>query len=162
MAEDFKMVWHDPAVLQTFGKDWSEQAGRIATANLNQGTEMARWLIASLLIINSGGLLAVINNAPHITAAACAATCFVLGLLGALLNGWLLQYGAMKGFEAGEGAFRYWANAAISGIQDEEFERKVWASERMSLWLGRASPYAGWAAIAAFVAGVVVIARSYI
>jgi hypothetical protein len=48
---------------------------------------LARWMLASLLLVNGGALLAIINSADKIPSAAAGAPYFVAGVVSALLCG---------------------------------------------------------------------------
>jgi membrane-bound ClpP family serine protease len=116
---------------------------------------MARWLIASLLAINSGGLFFVGGlKFPLGCLGILGASAFIFGILTAMLNAYLIQVLAMKSIAPLEAAISYWT--IIVDPKHESPDRLAELSKQRddaAKW-SNSAPIAGWVSVLAFLAGV--------
>jgi hypothetical protein len=162
MAKDFEMKWQDVTVLRAYSRVWTEWRRGDGNAAKSQAAEVARWLIASLLILNSGGALAVFNEAEHLSRSSWPAALFVLGILMALLNGLLLRWSSIQFWHSNEYAARYWTTVSIGEKQVESDERRMWDMGKKAQLTDSLAPWAGWASTLLFAGGVIAVACGYL
>lgn len=111
----------------------------------DQAATQARWLNASLLAINSAGILTVLqtsaashgDSALFAFAAGVAAT-----LLSGLVRGDALRLESPQEVRTGR---RYWTEVALSGERDAERETAISAEIDRATWRDYAAPGLGWA-----------------
>ena len=144
-----------------YAKVEQQVASDFAAQVQNQAAEMAKWLIASLLILNGGGALAVLHAAGHIGCPRIAASLFICGIALALLNGWLLQVDGGNMGTAFRELARYYAHASASEKRDEAKESMLWQNVKTSGSMGRKPAHAGWASAILFLVGATILLASY-
>ena len=154
----------DPAHRRAFEKLVDRKIATLLeskTSAIDEQAAMARWLIASLLAINSGGLVylanAKINTNFHYVA---AATAFIAGILFAMLNAYLIQVIAMRMIAPLDDTISYWT--IISDPSHEDADRltelsKQYQQAQQYSWT---APVAGWLSALAFVVGVLLTGYS--
>ena len=117
-----------------------------------------KWLMASMLAINAGGLLKVgelesVSPAHQLT----AAVAFLIGILAALAIAWLGQIAGRKMIEPLAQAIAFWTMTSATGEFDEEEHNQVIANIQKSLKFGTRSRWAGWLSVLAFTTGIVAV-----
>ena len=125
------------------------------TSAIDEQAAMARWLIASLLAINSGGLIYLANAKINMNYyCAVAAVAFIAGILFAMLNAYLIQVIAMRMIAPLDDTISYWT--IISDPRHEDADRLTELSEQYQRAgkYGWTAPVAGWLSVLAFVVGV--------
>jgi hypothetical protein len=100
-----------------------------------------RWLLASFLALNSGGLFGVAQVDETKPWVAIAALCFWVGIAATLGNAWYSQIQTRKFIQAQEKLERFWMMVASNGLIDEmegdrlEKERNTVSGE-WGRWIG--------------------------
>ncbi|MFM5931728.1 MAG: hypothetical protein ACKOPQ_12545 [Novosphingobium sp.] len=126
--------------------------------NLEQHSSTFKWLMASLLAINSGGAIAVLNSeAVEMATKIRAGATFSAGIFFALLVGVISQRAAMKGLPPINHLIGYWLSVVHDGVRDEKIETELARNFSKSIrlaWLGQAI---GWMSGFSFFAGLVLI-----
>ena len=139
-------------------------AGRLeahaASAN-DQLVKTSNWLNASLLAVNGGGAIAVLNGAEHIGGRGAAGAVFVVGIVFALLSASMIQAVIAKQQGPLEIWIGYWRGVEYSGVRDDESEVKLAAP--ITIWEKRAwiAPALGWVSGALFVVGAIIAGATY-
>lgn len=149
----------DPAYARAFEKLIDRKIAALLEAKRSSTDEqahMARWLIATLLAINSGGLVFLASAKPTVAfSAVVALSAFVLGLAFAMLNAYLIQIFAMRAIGPIEETISYWT--IISKPDHENPERLAELKQRNmdAQKLSWTAPLAGWISMVALIIGVV-------
>jgi hypothetical protein len=122
-------------------------------------TTSARWVQTSLLLVNGGAAVAVLQSealTPHARGLAGAA--FVIGMMFSLLS-------AYTGIQLGQDAPRrfsyiagYWLGITIDLLRSEEVERDWAEYGRNRVRLSRLSTIPGWLSLIAFIVGCLTVA----
>ena len=114
-----------------------------------------RWLLASLLAVNGG---AILFTKEHLDSAAglFAGAIFVLGIMFALVTGWLGQRanGALVAPLREMSAF--WISTVESGDFDKKLYEEIAQKEKVALKTASRTQVCGWISAIAFLVGVVV------
>ena len=149
----------DPVFARAFERQVERNLETLLQAKkavIEEQSAMSRWLIASLLAINSGGLFFVGSlKFPLSCVGVLSASAFILGVLAAMLNAYLIQVFAMRALAPLESAISYWT--VIVAPRQENPERLTELSNQRAdavRWAYTA-PIAGWVSVLAFVVGVV-------
>lgn len=148
----------DPAHARAFEKLIDRKIATLLEAKRSSTDEqahMARWLIATLLAINSGGLVFLASAKPTIACnAIIALIAFVLGLAFAMLNAYLVQIFAMRAIGPIEETISYWT--IISKPEHENADRLTELRQAIinAHKLSWTAPFAGWISMIAFIVGV--------
>lgn len=119
---------------------------------------MARWLIASLLAVNSGGLFFVAGHKfPLGSWGLLGASAFIFGILMAMLNAYLIQVLAMKAIAPLDAAIAYWT-IIVDPIQENLDHLNELSKQRhdAAKW-SNSAPIAGWISVSAFLIGVIAV-----
>lgn len=106
-----------------------------------------RWLLASLLVLNSGGLFGILDKRFDEAYLLASAIAFWAGIALALLTGWLGQVQTRRFVKANAQIEEQWAIAASTGFIDAE---KVQTLESEQKSIGTTAPR--WVGVASFVA----------
>jgi hypothetical protein len=114
-----------------------------------------RWLMASLLAINSGGLfllkdMAIADPAWQIS----AAICFYLGIVAALAVAWFGQRSNRRSIQAAVNVESFWAVVSSTGRLDQEAHSELIQSISTAAKPGF-SRHAGWLSLLFFTGGLV-------
>lgn len=121
----------------------------------DQVAVQARWLNASLLAVNSGGIIATLQADTNETFALVA---FIVGVGATLIGGAALQefYRSEipRQLRSGE---RYWREVSLSGMRDEEKEKEISTEMGRGSWLAYAAPGLGYFSGIAWLAGVLAL-----
>ncbi|MBO6766989.1 MAG: hypothetical protein JJ901_01640 [Erythrobacter sp.] len=121
----------------------------------------ARWIMASVLAINSGGLIAALGAAQSLDARmGFSIAAFYLGVLTAMTMGWMAITNNQRSFPYHSRWAGVWQLAAVNGELDEE-EMKA-AHAAMIKFSGSLFPYQrlGWVSFALFSVGLVFFSLS--
>lgn len=125
---------------------------------LEEHSASFKWLMASMLAINSCGLIKVSDlnslQAMHQLAASIA---FLVGILAALAIAWLGQIASRRMIEPLALAIAFWTITSATGEFDEEEHSEIIAKIQASVKSGNRSRWAGWLSTIAFSAGVILI-----
>lgn len=119
----------------------------------DQAATQARWLNASLLAINSAGILTTLQmNLPAHGDSALFAFAAGVGatLLSGLVRGDALRLESPREVRAGR---RYWTEVALTGERDIERETAISIEIDTTTWRDHAAPGLGWASGIAWGAG---------
>lgn len=152
-----KMDEEDREVLRLAAQLEVQQALAMRDRILTEVAASARWLQASLLVVNGGAAVAVLNSdsvSPHTQLWSCAF--FVLGILLSLLTAnagiWVARDTPKKLTEF----MGYWMGVTVDLLRSEEIERdwQIYAIEiaRRSAWPRRL----GYSSVGAFVIGCMI------
>lgn len=129
---------------------------------LEQFGSMGKWLMASLLAINSAGAIAILSKASSAPFDEAALVFFCLGIAAALLSGVTMQAAYNRFPEILRVRERYWVTVTKTGTRDEAKET-VDKQEiaRLSRW-DFLPPVSGWASGLLWAAGAAQLAFSVI
>ena len=125
----------------------------------DSAAEMSRWLLASLLAVNSGGLAALLASADRLPVPIPATAAFLLGILFALGSGVAIQAHSIRASkyvgEAIGGIFPYAAGEPYEGTLEEAqaYVNGKAAEIRRGAWIPQAL---GWVSGACFAVGSIV------
>lgn len=128
---------------------------------VTQMAGMIRWIIASLLVVNSGALIAVMNTqAIGLKGKLWAGSLFALGLCGAFLTAYTNVRSARKFIPEISELIGLYSNTEFSGERDIEREKalhkKIDANDRSSV----VSDALAWLSLLFFIAGLIVAAMN--
>lgn len=127
---------------------------------LDEHSASFRWLMASFLAINSGGLLFLANSKVHnLRLYSVAGVSFYLGIIAALAVAWLGQRVNRRAIAPLSKLESYWALVSATGKFDQEEFDAVMAEVALTANPGMAR-YAGWLSVIAFSVGVFAIGVS--
>jgi hypothetical protein len=114
-----------------------------------------RWLMASLLAINGGALLAMLDHSSlglsHRVSSGCA---FVFGIIMALLVAVFGQHSTIRSLPSLQKMIGYWMTVAVDGLRDEKIENDLDNELKASVKLGLGSRVSGWLSAIAFLIGI--------
>lgn len=123
----------------------------------DQVASMAKWLMASLLAINGGGILAVLNAAKDGHQSWIAGTMFVGGVGMSLFSGVTMQ-GIYGGFvDPLLDQDKYWTGVNIEGCRSGETETILKTSMETAYRFSLAPQLCGWASGVLFVFGSIAL-----
>jgi hypothetical protein len=123
---------------------------------LDQHSSGFKWLNASLLAINGGGLISIFSSnalSLHYKRAACIS--LLIGILFALISGRLGQTFSLRGILPLQRWSGYWIGVSLSGSRDEEIETALAVESQNAIrwaWVGQAC---GWASVGTFVVAAI-------
>jgi len=124
-------------------------------ALLEEHSASFKWLMASMLALNSGGLFALSDMADIEGAhRAASAIMFVIGILCALAIAWLGQISARKMLEPLSEMTSFWIVAAASGQFNEDEHSRIGSEIQSVIDKSKKARYCGWVSVVAFVLGV--------
>jgi hypothetical protein len=120
-----------------------------------------KWLMASLLAVNSGGLFALSESLPvNDLTELIAGTAFLVGILSSLSIAWLGQIASRKMLAPIGELHSFWtliaAGDEFNQQKHEQIAGKIEATQRKSKW----ARSAGWLAVLSFVIAVAAIGVS--
>lgn len=135
---------------------------RAGIANIvDQNIQLSKWLIGSLLVLNSGAILALLNaGRSRVADPGIPAAWFLVGVFGALLNGWLVQFLSSRVLGWMQDAEAYWSLVATTGRQTEDSEKMIWAHSVKATRFLKWAPLPGWVSAIAFFWGAILTMRS--
>jgi hypothetical protein len=150
----------DKPVLESWQSEAEEEAHRVERKRLsenyfNRAHTLAAWLLATLVAVNGGAVIAIVSRQALPTGAYRPAMVFVVGLVLALASG-LLSW-----WEAQDRSGLYY----IESLRPDR--RTIWASKRMHRlqrrvsFLRKAARFANYASLFVFVAGCGWAAATY-
>jgi hypothetical protein len=156
---------NDQSLLDGSTQEWNKLGAVEEIENLksiratawDEHTHSFRWLMATLLAINGGACLAVLNqDQMDLEHKLAAAGLFILGLLMALLVAVFGQHSVQKTLGPLQKQIGYWMTVVDDGDRDEAIENELNAELKASARIGFAARVSGWLAAMAFIVGVVV------
>ncbi len=120
-----------------------------------------KWLTASLLAINSGGILATLNATSGLAQFRVAAgLLFYLGMMAALLSQYLSQRAGRLTMAPLGALMGYWISVVHSGEHSQEMWEKLNEDLQDSVKKALSTQIAGWASAILFSAGVALLGMS--
>jgi hypothetical protein len=124
---------------------------------LSEISTSLRWIQASLLLVNGGGAVAVLQSATiSAPTKTLSGAFFVVGVVLSLLSGWVGVVAVKDVPRKLSEAIGYWIGVSISLNRSETIERE-WNEYAQGLERrGRPSRALGWGSVAAFVIGCVI------
>ncbi|NOW46712.1 hypothetical protein FHW96_002872 [Novosphingobium sp. SG751A] len=126
----------------------------------SQTTDMAKWLLASLLTLNSGGFIAMLSNVRQINHPSLIGIFYCGGVLSALLNGWLIQRSVITDMPLFREAHDYWLIAETTTNRFRRSEYLLHKFAVRSVFNKRWIPLAGWLSAILFSIASVTLACS--
>jgi len=152
------------------GIDYEMQTNmRIAKAQLNAATKASdrlleehsaafRWLMASFLAINGGGLLVLKDlGAPWNKYEIAAGFAFYAGIVAALAIAWLGQKASRAALTPFSKLSSFWTTVAATGEYSITDHREILAEFPLVERKSRFAPLAGWLALLAFTFGLILL-----
>jgi hypothetical protein len=125
---------------------------------LEEHSAAFRWLMASFLAINGGGLVFLKDlEIESPTLRITAATAFYLGIVSALAIAWLGQRSARAAVEPMSKLSVFWAMTAEAGEIDEGELTKLNNEISAVTAKARLAPVAGWASLLSFTVGLALL-----
>lgn len=144
-------------------KDWHREVALEEVASLKelraigweQHNQSFKWLTATLLALNGGGLLAVsqIEQIPVLSTVS-AGTAFAAGIAFALLVAVIAQRAIVQSFTPIQRQIGYWMTVASDGCRDDTIENDLQEGSKKVLPWNRATQVLGWLAAIAFFVGI--------
>lgn len=135
-----------------------ENFGRLQEAMIEQHAGMFKWLLASLLAINGGGAIAVMNATNlALVWKLDAALAFSFGICAAMLSGQLGQKFNMKSLGPVSKRRGYWLAVSQSGVYIPADSNELDVEYNRSTKWAWTVPAAGWLSAAMFAAGAVCV-----
>lgn len=129
---------------------------------LEEHSAAYRWLMASFLAVNGGGLIflkdAKLESPTWLLASAIA---FYVGIVGAFAIAWLGQRAARAAVEPMTELEVFWTMVSQTGIFDEEQFRTLTSKTAAVVSKSKLAPKAGWVSLAAFTVGLILIAAGW-
>jgi hypothetical protein len=125
---------------------------------LEEHSSSFKWLMASLLAINGGGLLGLKDIDESLSVMGLiAGGFFYLGIAGALLVAWLGQRSARALLEPLSELTGFWKAVSVTGYFAEDDHKAI--LERMKTSIGQAKypAWAGWVSFASFSLGLLTL-----
>lgn len=130
-------------------------ATHLRDKSMDQAISMGAWLVASLLALNGGGAIAVLNSLKHLSDPIYPAGLFIAGIMLALANAAAVQrcgYAALKPMSEMIG---YWLTVAEDGERLLDFENDLKRKMRPLRFFGLVASMLGWISSALFLAGCI-------
>lgn len=138
------------AVADDMISDYSSTAQKMREVS----AELSKWILTSLLAVNSGGLIAIGQLTFRQSLQGVAAGCFTIGLLLPLFAAHLsIRSGILLAFPVGE-AIGYWGAVRTNGYRDRPLELEHMQLGQKALEHAKWPYRLGYASILLFVAGV--------
>ena len=117
--------------------------------------DACKWLVASLLAINAGGLAVIFNSGlPRDPAFFWGCSAFVLGIFSALLSSYLSQSANREMIKPLGAVMAFWIATAQSGSLDEERWTELEAGIQEQSKSGWRIQVAGWISAIAFLVAI--------
>jgi hypothetical protein len=125
---------------------------------LTEVSTSLRWVQTSLLVVNGGAALAVLqSDALGASSRGLAGAIFVLGIICSLLSAYAGVLSAQDVPRRLTELAGYWLSVSIDLLRSDEIERDWLEYGRHLPKRGRWSRLLGWASLAAFVCGCIVV-----
>jgi hypothetical protein len=122
---------------------------------LEEHSAAFRWLMASFLAINGGGLLVVKDlGPPWNSSEMLAALSFYIGIVLALAIAWLGQRAARAALTPISKLSGFWSTVVATGEYDQEHHQEIISEFPKTLKKIRYAPLAGWGSLIAFSIGL--------
>jgi hypothetical protein len=126
-------------------------------------TTSARWVQASLLLVNGAAAVAVLQEdalPSHVRALASGA--FVIGVVLSLLSAYVGMMSAQDVPRRFSELAGYWLSVTIDALRSEQIEKDWFQYGRDRTRLSRLTQIPGWASLAAFVGGCLIVGANLI
>ena len=153
--------------LDNSNRDLLREAAKVEIAALNESRKLIleqhshsfKWLMASLLAINGGASIAVLN-AESISAhtKVLSGAFFAIGIFSALLVAVASQKISIKSLLPIQSQIGYWISVSRDGERVESTEGKLQGEMKAAIKLAWTAPLFGWISALLFVCGLGVIA----
>lgn len=139
--------------------DLEYQAANVArTSLMEEHSASFKWLMASLLAINAGGLLALKDAKGPLSAISLASgCCFYLGIAGALMVAWLGQRSARALLEPLSELVGFWKAVSVFGHFEEADHKAILSRVQASVRQARYPAWAGWLSFLSFSIGLLLL-----
>lgn len=124
-----------------------------------QVASFAKWLTASLLAVNGGGVLAALDAIKEKHDTTLPAGLFIAGIIFALLSGAALQEVYNQVSNNLETAYQYWCNVK-EGLSPRDAEQETKINKAENFWnrIAIIPPILGWISGALFLTGCIFMA----
>lgn len=144
----------DPELNRSYAADMAEDQ-RATIASIRESTvSISKWILTTLLAINSGGLVGLSQLAIAGQAKVCAAMFFIAGILITLFSAHLsVRAGLAMSLPAGE-AQGYWRTVRHLGYRDRDMELAQAGAANIALQASKWPYRLGYSSIACFVVGL--------
>jgi len=121
-------------VFQTASLEEVKEYARARLAQLDQtqkvgpdrAATMAGWIVASLLLLNGGAAVAILDSGVHIGVSSPFGILFFSGILVSILNGWLVRVVVARQVAFLSRARAYWSSVLRDGVQIPAEEEALW------------------------------------
>ena len=149
---------HEPNWAKLAAHEEKKTLDEIRQSLWSEHTHLFRWLTASLLAINGGAAIALLN-AESLTGNTqlVSGGLFTMGILAALLIGVFGQRATQNTLPKLQKLAGYWLAVSSDGIREETLENDLIADLNRVGFAGHASRIAGWISAILFACGVLVI-----
>ncbi len=122
---------------------------------LEEHSAAFRWLMASFLAINGGGLLVLKDlGTPWNLPEMLAALAFYIGIVLTLAIAWLGQRAARAAITPISKLSGFWSMVAATGEYDQDQHQEVISEFPKAMKKIRFAPFAGWGSLIAFTVGL--------
>lgn len=158
---EFEFVQFDGDFIVEFAKSRRNQLENEDQHLMDNVISMSKWLTSSLLVLNGGALAALLNSGQNISEPRFPAIMFLVGIFGALLNGWLIQMVGVAARPWILEAKHYWTFVASGLEQDAATEQLIWEKTTAVQRFAKFVSLPGWISTLAFAAGVVAATYSF-
>lgn len=136
-------------------------AAHLRDKSMEQAISMGAWLVASLLALNGGGALAVLNAVDRLAQPTVPASIFIAGIMFALANAAGIQWSGYAQLKPMSEMIGYWITVADDGVRTAAFEDQLKAKVRPLIIRGKLASAAGWISAFLFLAGCVCFATNF-
>ncbi len=125
---------------------------------VDQQTNLAKWLNASLFAINAGGILTILNNSKALNDIQVSGILFIVGIIASLLNATINQEIYDRISKPILDMIDYWSEVSVTGQKDDKKHGEIEAKMKdISKWFW-VGPVAGWLSGLLFIAGAINVA----
>lgn len=154
MSEGFEISHEQAAKL--LAEEMKATSLRMFQHTADQFNGLVRWLIASLLAVNGGGLVACLNaDSITLDGKRMAGIAFAVGLSFAILSGSATIRTADKMLPEISKSMGYWAAISVHGKRDHSFEKELDEGMRLAFRGSKISVALGTLSFFALLAGLV-------
>ncbi|WP_188062956.1 hypothetical protein [Sphingobium sp. KCTC 72723] len=152
----------DPAFVQRLAETEIANVLESKKALLEEHSASFRWLVASFLAINGGGVLALAGqqNIPR-GYAVTSGLLFCMGILSALLCAWLSQRANRAMMRSTSETLGFWLSVAHTGELDQEHINAIERKMHGTMKAARPTQFSGWLSVLAFAFGMLVAGNGY-
>ncbi|WP_324261586.1 hypothetical protein U4960_15935 [Altererythrobacter sp. H2] len=121
-----------------------------------QHSHSFKWLVGSLLALNGGGLLAIVQaTGIALIERLFGGAAFALGIACALLVAVFAQHAIMASLMPLQRQIGYWMSVVDDGVRNEQFEAELASELGKSSRLEKLGRIGGWASAACFFVGLI-------